>query len=242
VVEEIKQMTNMSFQIYDPSLTINPSYSRELFKALIREKVKKSWVASGNVDVLARIDDDFLKLAKKSGCFEWFIGFESVNQTALNGIKKNSNKVKDFKRTIKRIHDHGMTVQGGIIFGFDEDTPDIFDATLEKLFEWEIDILETYVLTPFPGTPLYDRLEKEKRILTKDWSRYNLTDVVFKPKNMTEKELFEGARKVAKEFYTMPRIISRVARIMTVSVRPSVILPIGTNFILRKSHKRDYIF
>jgi len=242
VVKEIKQMPNRLFQIYDPSLTVNPGYSRELFKALIQEKVKKGWVASGNVDVLARIDEGFLKLAKKSGCFEWFIGFESVNQAALNGIKKDTNRVEDFERMIKRIHDHGMTVHGGIIFGFDEDTPDIFDATLEKLFEWKIDILDTYILTPFPGTPLYDRLEKEKRILTKDWSRYNLTDVVFKPKNMTEKELFEGARKVAKEFYSMPRIITRVARIMTISLRPSFILPIGTNFIFRKSHKRDFVF
>ena len=81
-----------------------------------------------------------MNLARKSGCVEWFVGFESVSQAALNGIKKTHNKVEDFEKMIKRVHDHGMTVQGGIIFGFDEDTPDVFDITLEKMHELEMDV------------------------------------------------------------------------------------------------------
>ena len=65
---------------------------------------------------------------------------------------------------IKRVHKHGMAIQGGIIFGFDQDTPDIFDATLEKMYEWELDAVEVNILTPYPGTPLFDRLEREERI------------------------------------------------------------------------------
>ena len=242
VVEEIKQMPNKLFILHDPSLTINPRYAQELFKALIREKVKKGWLACGNANVLANIEEDFLELARKSGCIEWFVGLESVSQAALNGIKKTSNKVEEFKRMIKRVHDYGMTVQGGIIFGFDEDTPDIFDLTLEKLYEWELDVLEVYILTPLPGTPLFERLEREGRILTKDWSRYSLTDVVFRPKNMTEKELFEGARKVAKEFYTMPRVITRFAHTMMIVKKLSGVLPAGANFAIRKGYKRDFAF
>jgi len=100
-----------------------------------------------------------------------------------------------------------MTVQGGIIFGFDEDKPDIFDTSLEKMYEWELDAVEVNILTPYPGTPLFDRLEKEGRILTKDWSRYNQVDVVYQPKNMTIKELYNGTRKVAKEYYSMPNSV-----------------------------------
>ena len=242
VVEEIKQMPNKLFVLHDPSLTVNPKYARELFKTLIKKKIKKGWAANGNSNVLAKIDRGFLELARKSGCVEWFIGFESVSQADLNGIKKTCNKVEDFKKMIKRVHDCGMAVQGGIMFGFDEDTPDIFDTTLEKLYELELDVLEVNILTPYPGTPLFDRLESEGRILTKDWSRYNQVDIVFEPKNMTKKELYEGARKVAKEFYSMPRIITRNAKIFTISKKLSFILPAGTNFSFRKYYKRDFNF
>jgi radical SAM superfamily enzyme YgiQ (UPF0313 family) len=192
--------------------------------------------------VLAKIDKEFLLLARKSGCIEWFVGFESVSQAALNSIKKTSNKVRDFKRMIQRVHRYGMSVQGGIIFGFDEDTPDVFETTLETIYDWGLDVLEVNIMTPYPGTPLFDRLEREGRILTKDWSRYNQVDVVFKPKHMTEKELYEGARMVAKEFYRMPRIISRYARTMLTAKKITGILPAGTNFYFRRYYKRDFQF
>jgi len=137
-------------------------------------------------------------------CLEWFIGFESVSQKSLESVKKTHNKVENFRKLIQRLHKFGMAVQGGIIFGFDEDTPDIFDLTLEKMYEWELDVAEINILTPYPGTPLFDRLKREGRILTYDWSKYNQVEVVYKPKNMTEKELYEGARKVAKNFYSIP--------------------------------------
>jgi len=242
VVEEIKQMHNMLFIIHDPSLTVNPPYTREFFKELIKQHIHKAWVANGNANVLGKIDDDFLNLARKAGCVEWFIGFESVSQAALNGIKKTVNKVEEFKKTIKRIHKHGMTVQGGIIFGFDQDTPDIFDTTLEKMYEWELDVVEINILTPYPGTPLYDRLDKEGRILTKDWSRYNQVDVVFQPKQMTTEELYNGTRRVAKEYFSYFRIVPRVARSLWITKTPAGLLPAGTNFSFRKYYKRDFSF
>ena len=98
------------------------------------------------------------------------------------------------------------------------------------------------ILTPFPGTPLFDRLEREGRITTKDWSRYNQIDVVFKPKNMTEKELREGARKVAKNFYSIHNIIPRIVKTMWTAKKISGILPAGTNFAFRKYYKRDFNF
>jgi radical SAM superfamily enzyme YgiQ (UPF0313 family) len=242
VVEEIKQMTNPIYVIHDPSLTVNPPYTRELMKELIRQHVHKGWVGNGNANVLGKIDDEFLDLARKSGCVEWFVGFESVSQAALNGIKKVVNKVEDFKKTIERIHKHGMTVQGGIIFGFDEDAPDIFDTTLEKMYEWEMDAVEINILTPYPGTPLFDRLEKEGRILSRDWSRYNQVDVVFQPKQMSPEELLAGARRVAREFYSMPDVVNRFTKAMWRTKKFAGILPAGTNYTFRRYYKRDFGF
>ena len=242
VIEEIKQMPNKIFVFHDPHLTINRKYAQEIFKEIIRNKIRKSWVANGTVNVLGKVDEKFLSLAYKSGCVEWFVGFESVNQEALNGIKKTHNKVEDFKNMIKRIHDYGMSVQGGIIFGFDEDTPDVFDTTLEKMYELDIDVVEVNILTPYPGTPLFDRMEKDGRILTRDWSKYNQIDVVFKPKNMTVEELRNGARKVAKEFYSLKNILIRNIKIVSTVKRFGALLPAGTNYNFRRYYKKDFNF
>ncbi len=242
VVEEIKDMPNKLFIFHDPHLTARPQYARELFKEMIKQKINKSWLANGTTNVLGKIDDEFLNLARKAGCIEWFIGFESVSQKALNSIKKTHNKVENFKKLIKRLHKHGMAVQGGIIFGFDEDTSDIFDLTLEKMYEFELDIVEVNILTPYPGTPLFDRLEREGRIITRDWTRYNQVDVVFKPKNMTEKELFEGARKVAKEFYSISNIVGRTAKIIMITKKLQGFFPAGGNISYRRYYKRDFCF
>jgi radical SAM superfamily enzyme YgiQ (UPF0313 family) len=242
VIEEIKQMPNRLYVIHDPHLTANSRYARELFKELIRQKITKAWVANGTANVLGKIDDEFLELAQKSGCVEWFIGFESVSQTALDNIKKTHNKVENFKKMIKRVHNHGMSVQGGIIFGFDEDHPDIFDTTLEKIHELEIDVLEVNILTPYPGTPLFEKMEREGRLITRNWSKYNQVDVVFKPKNMTEKELWEGARKVAKEFYSWSNLIKRNVKIFNITRNIGSMIPIGTNINFRRYYKRDFCF
>jgi len=242
VVKEIKEMPNKLVLFHDPHLTSSPRLAREFFKEMIKQKVNKSWLANGTTNVLLKCDDEFLDLARKAGCIEWFVGFESVSQKALNGIKKTHNKVENFKKLIQKLHKHGMAVQGGIIFGFDEDTPDIFDLTIEKIYEWEMDIVEVNILTPYPGTPLFDRLEKDGRILTYDWSKYNQVDVVYQPKNMTVKELYEGARKVAKEFYSYPNIIPRMGKIFWTTKRISGFYPAGGLLSYRRYYKRDFHF
>ena len=242
VVEEIKQMPNKIFIFHDPHVTSHPRHAKELFKEMIRQKINKKWLANGTTNVLGTIDVEFLNLASKAGCLEWFIGFESVSQEALNSAKKTHNKVENFKKLIKRLHDHGMIVQGGIIFGFDEDKPDIFDLTLEKMSDLDIDIVEVNILTPYPGTPLFDRLEKDGRITSRDWSRYNQVEVVFQPKHMTPEELFEGARKVAKEFYSPLNIIRRTAKIFRITKSPMGFFPAGGNLSYRRYYKRDFKF
>jgi radical SAM superfamily enzyme YgiQ (UPF0313 family) len=242
VVEEIKNMPNKMFIFHDPHLTLHRKYAQELFKEMIRQKVHKGWVANGTTNILGNVDEEFLNLARKSGCVEWFVGFESVSQEALNNIKKNHNKVEDFKRMIDRVHDNGMTIQGGIIFGFDEDKNDIFDLTLETINNWDIDVLEVNILTPYPGTPLFERLDKEGRILTRDWSKYNQVDVVFQPKNMTVEELYYGAKKVAKEFYSPNNLLKNITRIVLTTKKFYGIIPIATSFSFKRYYKRDFGF
>jgi len=110
------------------------------------------------------------------------------------------------------------------------------------MYEWELDAVEVNILTPYPGTPLFERLDREGRILTKDWARYNQVEVVFKPKHMTEKELFDGARKVARKFYTTPNVLFRSLRIFLIIKRLVAILPAGTNYSFQRYYKNDFRF
>jgi radical SAM superfamily enzyme YgiQ (UPF0313 family) len=242
VINDIKHMPNRMFIFHDPHLTVNRKYAKEIFQEIIKNKIKKYWVANGTANVLNVVDDDFLNLARKSGCTEWFIGFESVSQEALDSIKKTHNKVEEFKQLVKRLHDHGMTVQGGIIFGFDTDTPGIFDTTLEKINEFDIDVLEINIMTPYPGTPLFQRLDQAGRILTRDWSKYNQVEVVFEPQNMTVKELEQGTRKIAKESYSYYNITKRNIKIFATMKNLGALIPAATNYNFRRYYKKDFYF
>ena len=117
-----------------------------------------------------------------------------------------------------------------------------FDTTLETINDWDLDVLEINILTPYPGTPLFERLDREGRILTRDWSRYNQVDVVFKPKNMTEEELYEGTRKVAKDFYSTFNLTKRITKIISVTKNLSSIIPIGTNLSFKRYYAKDLNF
>ena len=119
----------------------------------------------------------------------------------MNSIGKKTNKVEDYRTAVKKIHDHGMEVIGEFVFGFDYDTPDIFEKTYEFIQDIEIDLPAPGILTPYPGTSLFNRLEREDRILTKDWSKYSEREVVFKPKKMTKEQLFNGTEKIKEKIF-----------------------------------------
>jgi len=206
VLDEIKNIPVGSIFILDQNLTWDMKYTKDFLRKI--KNSGKKWLANGTINVLYN-DDEFLRLAKEANLFYWYIGFESISQKSLNGVNKKQNKVEKYASAIEKIKDHGMLISGSFMFGFDEDTSEIFDDTLNAIDEWGIDVAEFHIVTPYPGTDLYDRLKKEGRILHEDWSKYNTANVVFQPKNMTTEELFEGTKSVAKRFYTIPKILKR---------------------------------
>jgi len=206
MVEEMKSIRAKSIFFADASLTINPKYSKELFKGM--KEVNKYSEAFGNVNILTR-DDEFLKLAAEAGIFNWYVGIESISQLNIDQAGKGTNKVENYGKAIQKIKDHGMMITGFFMFGFDFDTPEIFEKTLEKIYEWGLDEVSFSIITPYPGTRLYERFEKEGRITSKDWSKYAEGQVNYTPKNLTDKEIIEGIRKMAMDYYSIPNIIKR---------------------------------
>ncbi|KYK21971.1 hypothetical protein AYK24_02920 [Thermoplasmatales archaeon SG8-52-4] len=206
VINEIKSIPTKNIFIFDQNLTWDMTYTKKLLKKI--KNINKRFFANGTINVLGN-DKEFLQLSKEADLKYWYIGFESVSQESLNGAKKSHNKVEKYSNTINKIKKYGMVISGSFMFGFDQDRSKIFNETLKFLDEQGIDLAEFHIVTPYPGTQLYKRLKKENRILHEDWSKYNTANVVFKPKNMTIDELFNGVKSIAKRFYTIPKIIKR---------------------------------
>ena len=212
VIEEMKTIKNKQIFFADASLTIKPKYTKELFKEM--KELNKQFHCFGNINVVAK-DDEFLSLARAAGVEKWYLGIESISQENINQAGKGTNKVENYAKAIQNIKDHDMMVTGFFVFGLDFDTPEIFDATLQAIYEWGLDEASFSILTPYPGTRLYDRFEKEGRITKYDWSQYEEGKVNFKPKKMSEDELLEGITRISHEFYSIPNCVRR-----SLDVRP----------------------
>jgi radical SAM superfamily enzyme YgiQ (UPF0313 family) len=194
---------------WDDNIAGDPAYAIELFRAIAPHR--KWW--SSQATIHAGTDDAFLEAAARSGCKQLFLGLESISQESMREVHKSFNRVEEYGRIIARIHAHGIAVQAGIVFGFDHDTPAIFGETIDFLESAGVQNATFNILTPFPGTPLYRRLDEEGRILTRDWARYNgRADVVFQPARMTAEELLAGYRAANARFYSAPSIARRLFR------------------------------
>jgi radical SAM superfamily enzyme YgiQ (UPF0313 family) len=206
VINEIEKLPGKTFIFYDDCLTIDASFTKQLFMEM--KGLNKKFVAMGTTNRLAQ-DDELLRLASEAGCISWAVGFESLSQTTLDSIGKRTNKVTQYPQAIKKMHDYGMWIQGWFVFGFDQDTLDTFSYTAEFVRRNEVDLPEPLILTPFPRTPLYDRLEKGGRLLTMDWRMYDTKHVVFQPLQLTSEELYTRTLELHKEWYDISTIMKR---------------------------------
>ena len=213
VIEDIKQSGSKTFLILDDNVAGHPEYSKELFEALIPLDIK--WVGQSSIS-LAK-DKEMLKLCRLSGCAALFFGLESVSPSSLLGMKKTLKSIKETEEAIKIIQDNGIAFHPSIVLGFDTDTKTIFDDTLEFLARTKLPTLALHVLTPYPGTRIYQRFKDQGRIISYDWSHYDHNTVVFQPKNMTPQELAEGHYYVQSEFYSFSSILRHLPSLLRVS-------------------------
>jgi len=193
---------------WDDNMANDREYAKALFRAI--EPYRKWW--SSQASIQAGEDADFLELAARSGCKQLFIGLESISQASMNEVHKGFNRVEEYARVIQRIQSYGIAVQAGIVFGFDNDTEAVFSETLDFLEATGVQNATFNILTPYPGTRLYQRLEAEGRILTRDWSKYNgREDVVFQPQHMSPETLLEGYQYANRRFYSPASIFRRLS-------------------------------
>jgi radical SAM superfamily enzyme YgiQ (UPF0313 family) len=206
VIEEVKRLDGEFIVFIDDNIAGNRNYAKELFTQL--KPLKKKW--AGQASVTLTRDPELLKLAAESGCVSLFLGFESLSPENLREVNKAFNRVPKFEDVIKALHDHDIMILAGFIFGLDHDDEGVFERTLRFCERNRIELPSFFLLTPLPGTILFQRMESEGRLLHKDWTKYNGATVVFRPKLMTEETLQRGFHWVCKEGYSWGSIIKRV--------------------------------
>jgi radical SAM superfamily enzyme YgiQ (UPF0313 family) len=207
VVADLRQMRAKRVIFLDLNLIADVAYAKELFTALIPLNIRWGGLATTTI----AWDDELLDLAARSGCRGLLIGFESLSQDSLKEVKKAFNMRRSYQEVVRKVRDRGIALMGCFVFGFDHDTHDTFDETVEFVMESRMELPRYAIAVPFPGTGLYQRLKSEGRITTENWSLYDGQHVVFQPKNMSPVELLENTRRVWKKTYSYPSIWKRLS-------------------------------
>jgi radical SAM superfamily enzyme YgiQ (UPF0313 family) len=212
VIEEIMRYNdnpkNFIF-FYDDHFTANRKRTVELCEKMIKNGFRLNWSAQVRADVAK--DEELVKLMKEAGCFTLFIGFESINLESLLHMNKKQTQ-EDIENAINIIKRHKIAIHGMFVFGFDEDTAETCKATIQFARKFNLESVQFLILTPFPGTPLHKQLEKQNRILFRDWSLYDAHHVVFKPNHFSLFDLQLTQMKGHKKFYSKLRLLRNILR------------------------------
>src|SRR5579862_607335 len=172
----------------DNNLGSNRPYLGELCQAL--RPLNRIWSAAVSIDVTD--DPVLIRAMALAGCTGVFVGFESLTDENLADARKKTPKAGDYARRVRMLHDNGIQVNGSFVLGFDHDRKDVFARTAGWIEENRLECATFHILTPYPGTPLFVQMERENRLLHKDWSQYDTAHAVFRPRNMSPGELEDG--------------------------------------------------
>ena len=200
VIEELKTIRKKYLFFVDDNIT---GYGKEneeravaLFEEILRNGIKKRWISQASVNVVS--NERLLKLMKKTGCLGLLIGFESIEPDNLQARRKSQNLIMDknpkkvYKEVIRKLHKHGIAVNGYFCYGYD-DTRESILKSFEFIRNSGIDIVNTPIMIPSPGTPLYDKLDYkiEFKNYPMDWNKY-LGQLVYRPRNTTKEDFYKA--------------------------------------------------
>jgi radical SAM superfamily enzyme YgiQ (UPF0313 family) len=197
VLEEIQSLPGRHLFFLDDHLFGDEKFASALFDGMLG--MGRLWQAAGTV--AAVLKPGLLEKAAQSGLRSLFIGFESLNVLNVASYHKQHNLGLDYGKAVARLHDLGVMINSSFIFGMDHDGPDVFERTVAWAIENGIETATFHILTPYPGTVLFDRLKKQGRILHQNWDLYDTRHAVFKPSKMSTEVLENGYWQAYHHFY-----------------------------------------
>jgi len=206
-LSEIDRLPGRHLYFLDDHLFGNRPFATALFTEL--RGMGRLWQAAATVKTV--LDPELLDLAAASGLRSLFVGFETLDPQGLSEQHKNHNLSQDYRLAVKMLHQRGIMINASFVFGMDHDGPDVFQRTVDWAIESGIETATFHILTPYPGTRLYDRMEAQGRILTKDWNLYDTRHCVFTPARLTKKQLEDGYWRAYREFYSWSSIARAAA-------------------------------
>jgi radical SAM superfamily enzyme YgiQ (UPF0313 family) len=209
VMAELRPMRHRWAFFYDDNFTANRVRAKELCRAMIHENLGIKWSAQVRCD--AANDPELLDLMAQAGCRYVYVGFESVNSTVLKNYDKRQS-VEQMELAIREFHARRIRIHGMFIFGSDLDTSETFRETVRFARAHHIESAQFMILTPLPGTPVFDEMDRQGRLLSRDWSLYDAHHVVFQPKNMSTFVLQVETLRAFCRFYSLGPALRRLLR------------------------------
>jgi radical SAM superfamily enzyme YgiQ (UPF0313 family) len=200
---EIERLPGRHLYFLDDHLLGNVPFAESLFEGM--KGMNRVFQSAATVDSILR--GNLIEKAAAAGLRSLFVGFETFSSGNLKQSNKKQNLHKDYKKAVERLHDLGIMINGSFVFGLDEDNHDVFKRTVEWGIENAITTSTFHILTPYPGTQLFADMEKENRIVTRNWDLYDTRHVVYKTKNISADQLEAGYRWAYREFYTWNNIV-----------------------------------
>ena len=210
VLREVRRYNRRDHFVFfcDDNFTANKRRARELVGAMMQEKLRFQWSTQVRTD-LAR-DPELVALMKRAGCHTVFIGFESVNPKSLTEMKKNQT-LEEIRNAMRVIQGAGIHIHGMFVFGFEDDDWQTVEATVRLAREMKLTSVQLLILTPLPGSELYQRLVGEKRLTSRNWDLYDTHHVVFRPTGFTPFELQCAQVYGHTRLYTLPEGLKKAA-------------------------------
>jgi radical SAM superfamily enzyme YgiQ (UPF0313 family) len=246
VIDELKTVPQKYLLFLDDNLL---GYSREhraqvkeLFAEMIKQKIRKRWVAQTSINSLA--DESVLELAGRSGCLGFFVGMESVNEEVLRRMNKKANLIRgvaSYRECIRKTHKYGMIVMGNFVLGYERGLDELSRDTC-WMKKSPLDIINFAVLTPYPGTRIFERLKKENRIsmsdYPQDWGYYDADHPVSRMDYLTTEQIYLGIRERLVILYSYSAILTRFLRTLLLTRRllPSILALLINVFWVRKKN------
>jgi radical SAM superfamily enzyme YgiQ (UPF0313 family) len=208
VIQDVRRRRARRAIFVDLNLIADKHYAARLFEALIPLKIQ--WF--GLATTLLCDDRPLLDLVARSGCRGLLMGLESMSPQSLRRSHKSFNDPESYPQVVEELHRRGIALQGCFVFGLDDDTPDVFLKTARFAVDCGIDLPRFAIVTPFPGTALYQQLQSEDRILTRNWELYDGQHVVFQPAQMSIEQLQRGTEQAWKHAYSWTNMARRLRR------------------------------
>jgi radical SAM superfamily enzyme YgiQ (UPF0313 family) len=190
----------------DDNIVGRRSYAKDLLRMVATFNLK--WVGQASTNVAD--DPEILTLLRDSGCMGLAVGFETLSQKNIRDVGKGVNRTQEYLQRIRTIHAYGIGLAGNFIFGFDHDDPNTFAEVVRFVDAARLDGFYYSLLTPYPGTPLYEQVRAEGRLLETDWSLYDTDHVVYRPARMDAETLLRGYRWAWRRSLTYRSILTRL--------------------------------